>query len=144
MNRAEIGRLGERLAAEHLEKQGVRILAKNYSIHGGEIDLIGFRRGGLLYFEVKTRTGNSWGTPAEAISREKLRCMERTAKEFIRTHAGDGKVPVLYSFGICIPRRIRYQRIDGIEVFLRPDGSLDKINRIEDMGYEIRQHARTE
>lgn len=141
---AEIGRLGERLAEVYLEKRGVRILARNYSVHGGEIDLIGFCRGGLLYIEVKTRTGSSWGTPAEAIYEEKLRRIERAAKSFERAYVSGGKVPVFYAFGLRLPRRIRYRRVDGIEVYLQPDGSLQKINRIEDMGYEIRQHARTE
>ena len=142
MTGAEIGKLGERLAEAFLEKQGVRILAQNYSVHGGEIDLVGFSRGGLLYFEVKTRTGTGWGTPAEAIHREKLRRVERAAREFARAHVSGGRVPVFYPFGLRLLRRVRYQRIDGIEVYLHADGSLQKINRIEDMGYEIRQHAR--
>ena len=142
MKSAEVGRLGEQLAETYLEKRGVRILARNYSVHGGEIDLIGFCRGGLLYIEVKTRTGESWGTAAEAIHREKLRRIERAAKAFARAHVSGGKVPVFYGFGLRLLRRVRYQRIDGIEVYLNGDGSLQKINRIEDMGYEIRQHAR--
>ena len=144
MTGAEIGRLGERLAEGFLRKRGVRILAQNYSVHGGEIDLVGFRRGGLLYIEVKTRSGTGWGTPAEAIHREKLRRIERAAKAFARAHITGGKVPVFYGFGLRLHRRVRYQRIDGIEVYLHGDGSLQKINRIEDMGYEIRQHAQQE
>lgn len=144
MKRAEVGQLGERLAETFLEKQGVRILARNYRVHGGEIDLIGFCRGGLLYIEVKTRTGESWGSPAEAIHQEKLRRIERAAKAFARAHLSGGKVPVFYACGLRLLRRVRYQRIDGVEVYLHTDGSLQKINRIEDMGYEIRQHARRE
>ena len=144
MKSAEVGRLGERLAEDYLEKRGVRILARNYSVHGGEIDLIGFCRGGLLYIEVKTRTGSTWGTPAEAIHQEKLRRIERAAKAFARAHVSGGRVPVFYAFGLRLPRRVKYERIDGVEVYLQPDGSLQKINRIEDMGYEIRQHARVE
>lgn len=144
MNRAEIGRLGERLAEEFLQAQGIHILAKNYSVHGGEIDLVGYRRGGLIFYEVKTRTGTSWGTAAEAIHEEKLRSVERAAKQFFFAHVKNGRVPVLYGAAIWLPRRVRYQRIDGIEVYLHPDGSLKSINKIEDMGYEIRQHARTE
>lgn len=142
MRSGEVGWLGERLAEDYLKKHGVRILARNYSVHGGEIDLIGFCRGGLLYIEVKTRTGESWGSGADAIHREKLRRIERAAKAFAHAHISGGKVPVFYGFGLRLPRRVRYQRIDGIEVYLQKDGSLQKINRIEDMGYEIRQHTR--
>lgn len=141
MNRAQIGKLGESLAETYLQKQGVRILAKNYSVHGGEIDLVGYRRGGLIYYEVKTRTGTSWGTAREAMHEEKIRSVEYAAKQFARQHVSYGKVPVCYPTGIWIPRRVRFQRIDGVEVYLNPDGTLQSINKIEDIGYEIRQHA---
>lgn len=141
MNRAQVGKLGESLAESYLQKQGVRILAKNYSVHGGEIDLVGYRRGGLIYYEVKTRTGTSWGTARDAMHEEKIRSVERAAKQFARQHVSFGKVPVCYPIGLWIPRRVRFQRIDGIEVYLHPDGTLQSINKIEDMGYEIRQHA---
>ncbi len=40
--RHELGRLGERLAASHLERLGFAILARNARTRYGEIDLIGF------------------------------------------------------------------------------------------------------
>lgn len=140
----KVGKLGEDLALQYLEKQGVRILARNYNVYGGEIDLIGFRRGVLLFVEVKTRTGTQWGTGAEAMDGEKIRHVERAAREFSKAHEEYGKIPVLYWPGIWVPRRIRHRRIDGIEVYLLPDGTPKSINRIEDIGYEIRQHPRTE
>ncbi|MBQ9795215.1 MAG: YraN family protein [Clostridia bacterium] len=140
----KVGKLGEDLALQYLEKQGVRILARNYNVYGGEIDLIGFRRGVLLFVEVKTRTGTQWGTGAEAMDGEKIRHVERAAREFSKAHEEYGKIPVLYWPGIWVPRRIRHRRIDGIEVYLYPDGTPKSINRIEDIGYEIRQHPRTE
>ena len=140
----KVGKLGEDLALQYLEKQGVRILVRNYNVYGGEIDLIGFRRGVLLFVEVKTRTGTQWGTGAEAMDGEKIRHVERAAREFSKAHEEYGKIPVLYWPGIWVPRRIRHRRIDGIEVYLHPDGTPKSINRIEDIGYEIRQHPRTE
>lgn len=141
MTRAEVGKRGESLAEAYLQKQGVRILAKNYSVHGGEIDLVGYRRGGLVYYEVKTRTGTSWGTARDAMHEDKIRSVEHAAKQFARQHVSYGKVPVCYPLGIWIPRRVRFQRVDGIEVYLNPDGTTQSINKIEDIGYEIRQHA---
>ena len=144
MRSGEVGRLGERLAAEYLRKRGVRILARNYGVRGGELDLVGFSRGGLLFIEVKTRTGTDWGTPAEAMDREKLRRVERAANAFVRAHVRNGRVPVPGLFGGYRTRRVRYERVDGVEVYLRADGSPSEINRIEDIGYEIRQHARAD
>lgn len=142
MTPAQVGKLGERLAEEFLRGKGVTILSRNYSVHGGEIDLIGFHRGTLIFAEVKTRTGNTWGTGAEAMGEEKLRCVERAAKAFLRAHAPGGKLSVPFWFGTWMPRRIRHMRIDGVEVNLHPDGTPKSINHLEDMGYEIRQHPR--
>ena len=141
MNRAQIGKHGESLAENYLQKLGVHILAKNYSVHGGEIDLVGYRRGGLIYYEVKTRTGTSWGTARDAMHQEKIRSVEHAAKQFARQHVRYKKVPVCHRFGIWLPRRVRFQRVDGVEVYLAPNGALQSINIIEDMGYEIRQHT---
>lgn len=136
-----IGRLGEKLARAYLEKQGVRILECNYKVRGGEIDLIGFRRGGLVFFEVKTRTSDRFGAPVDAITSEKLQHIEYAAKKYCKDHVSSGWLFVPYGV-LFLPRRVRYQRVDGIEVYLHADGSYKQINRIEDMGYEIRQHAR--
>ncbi len=144
MKSGDVGRLGEQLAAEYLKKHGVRILARNYSVRGGELDLVGFSRGGLLFFEVKTRTGTDWGAPAEAIDLKKLWCVERAAKEFVRVHMRGDRVPVPGLFGGYRMRRVRYERVDGVEVYLQADGSPSEINRIEDIGYAIRQHTRTD
>ena len=144
MKPSQVGKLGERLAEDFLREKGVTVLARNYSVHGGEIDLVGFRRGVLLFVEVKTRTGNTWGTGAEAMGEEKLRRVERAAKEFLRVHVPEGKISVPFWLGIWMPRRIRHMRVDGVEVNLHPDGTPKSINHIEDMGYEIRQHPRTE
>lgn len=144
MKPSQVGKLGERLAEDFLRRKGMAVLARNYSVHGGEIDLVCFRGGTLIFAEVKTRTGTSWGTGAEAMGEEKLRCVERAAKAFVRAHAPYGRISVPFWFGTWMPRRIRHMRVDGVEVNLHPDGTLKNINYIEDMGYEIRQHPRTD
>ena len=49
------GRLGERLAAAHLERLGFTTLASNVRTRAGEIDLIAFDGMTLVFAEVKTR-----------------------------------------------------------------------------------------
>ncbi len=52
--RHELGRLGERLACEHFERLGFRVLERNVRSRGGEIDLIAFDGTTLVFVEVKT------------------------------------------------------------------------------------------
>jgi putative endonuclease len=55
--RRALGRLGEELAAAHLTRLGLSILARNLRTRAGEIDLIVLdrRQSALVFVEVKTR-----------------------------------------------------------------------------------------
>jgi putative endonuclease len=53
--RRRLGRLGEELAAAHLERLGFTVLARNVRTRHGEIDLIVFDGHRLVFAEVKTR-----------------------------------------------------------------------------------------
>jgi putative endonuclease len=52
--RRALGRLGEKLAIKHLEARGFHLLTRNYRTHRGEIDLIAFDGGTLIFVQVKT------------------------------------------------------------------------------------------
>lgn len=72
MTRARLatGEEGERLAAERLEADGYRILARRWKGAGREIDLVAERDGVVAFVEVKARRGG-WGRPAMAVDRRK-------------------------------------------------------------------------
>ena len=63
LTRAEIGALGERLAADHLIGLGLRILARNWRCRYGELDVIAAdpTTDTVVFVEVKTRTGDGFG-----------------------------------------------------------------------------------
>ncbi len=74
------GKLGEDFAATFLLKKGWRIVERNWRAGRGEIDIIAWDPENLLVFvEVKTRAGESFGGPEGAIDRRKQRLMMRTA-----------------------------------------------------------------
>ncbi len=53
--RQDIGRRGEQLAAEHLERRGFEIVERNYRTRWGELDIVAFDGHTLAFCEVKTR-----------------------------------------------------------------------------------------
>src|SRR5262249_40137265 len=67
----DLGRTGERVAAEYLERAGLRVLDRNWRSATGEIDIVAAERQVLVICEVKTRPGTGFGTPLEAITRHK-------------------------------------------------------------------------
>lgn len=81
-----LGRQGEQLAVEYLQHAGFRILDRNYRCAEGEIDIVAADRRVLVACEVKTRSGLRYGTPVEAVNRQKLRRLRRLAVHWVIAH----------------------------------------------------------
>jgi putative endonuclease len=78
-----LGRDGEQVAAEYLQRSGLRILARNWRCSEGEIDIVAAERRVLVVCEVKTRSSTRYGTPVEAITRAKRRRLRRLAVRWL-------------------------------------------------------------
>jgi putative endonuclease len=78
-SRQLLGQKGEEIAAKYLQKQGYKIVSRNYRTKLGEIDIIAKDGSVLVFIEVKTRTGNSYGSPAAAVTLKKQRQICKTA-----------------------------------------------------------------
>ena len=81
--RAALGALGERLASEHLERQGYRILERNFRCRMGEIDLIARRGSELVFAEVTLRKDASHGEAREFVTAAKQRKLLLTAEYYL-------------------------------------------------------------
>lgn len=79
-------RHGEDIAYRHLCDLGYRIVARNYRSRTtkGETDLIGWDGDYLAFIEVKTRAGENFGRPEDAVDSAKRRHLIRAAKDYIR------------------------------------------------------------
>ena len=77
------GDRGERAAARHLRRRGLRILGRNYRTALGEIDLIARDGDTLAFVEVKTRRR---GEPAEAVTPEKQRRITLASLHFLKRY----------------------------------------------------------
>lgn len=80
-SRRQLGDFGERVAAHHLEAAGLRIIARNVRVPGGEIDLLAEEAEDLVFVEVRTRKAAD-GSAAESLNAAKLRRMWRTAMTY--------------------------------------------------------------
>ncbi len=80
----QIGNNAEELACEYLKKQGYKILARNFFIRGGEIDIIAKDCDVLAFVEVKARYSKAYGYAREAVTPWKLRALQKTALFYIQ------------------------------------------------------------
>lgn len=85
----EVGKIGEGLARQYLEKEGYVILEQNYKTKYAEIDLIAqkkdnlFSQNKLVFIEVRTKVGENWGTPEDTINKQKLWKVLQNAKSYM-------------------------------------------------------------
>jgi putative endonuclease len=127
-----IGDVGEDIAEKYLKKHGYRIITRNFSVRGGEIDIIAYRFGVLAYVEVKTRTNEAFGRPIDAVDEEKIAHINRAKARFSELYVRGKKLAVFYPFGLEIRRKIFKERIDVIEIYLSKSHEVQKINHIKD------------
>ena len=81
-----LGQQGEQLAAKFLTDAGLSVLGRNWRCTLGEIDIVALDARTLVVCEVKTRSGVRFGTPLEAITRQKAYRLRKLAVAWVRAH----------------------------------------------------------
>jgi len=107
-----LGQQGEALAVRYLKHRGLKILARNYRCPVGEIDIIAFDKDSASHFgedcvvfaEVKTRTSDTYTSPAAAVDEDKQRRIKRTAAYYLTRHRA-GNMRVRYDIISVVLRR---------------------------------------
>src|SRR5262245_35879970 len=66
--RRGLGSLGEDAVARWYEQRGYSVAARNWRVREGELDLVLQRGRTVVFCEVKTRRGDAFGTPFEAVT----------------------------------------------------------------------------
>jgi putative endonuclease len=85
-----LGAEGEQRAAEHLARQGYRIVDRNVRAGGVELDLVARRGSMLVFVEVKTRRTHRFGAPELAVDAHKRARLVRGAAAWLHEHGSRG------------------------------------------------------
>lgn len=96
MNTRKTGEQWEEAAADYLRTQGMRIVERNFRGRQGEIDLIGYHQGYLVFVEVKYRSTTAKGSAAAAVDGHKQRQICKTADYYRYIHNMGDDVGVRY------------------------------------------------
>jgi putative endonuclease len=89
---ASTGSSGEKAAAEYLRSKGFAILETNYRAEGCELDIIAREGDTIVFVEVKTRAGTSYGFPEEAVGAVKQENIGRAAEAYLLTHRLENEI----------------------------------------------------
>ncbi len=113
--RQHLGNFGERVAKAHLEAKGYRILATNFRVREGEVDIVAQQGDVVVFVEVKTRRGEAMGSAVEAIGARKAQRLLRVAEAFDQQH----------------PELPPDRRIDLVAIDLDGEGRVVSLQHIE-------------
>ena len=125
--RRGLGQAGENYAAGFLAERGYALVARNWRIRTGELDIVARDGAWLVFVEVRARlrrTGAAeptLGLPEDSVTPRKQAQLAALADAYLFEHPWDG------------PRRI-----DVIALELRPDGSVARLNHLKDAVGDVR------
>ncbi|MDQ1913273.1 YraN family protein [Paenibacillus sp. GD4] len=115
LNRKQLGAVGEQHAEAYLISKHFIILARNWRVRSGEIDIVAKVDGVIVFIEVRTRSRTlRFGTPQESIDAKKQRQVLETAQVYLHQHR-------LYN---------EQTRFDVISVITDPYGNLKELDHI--------------
>lgn len=85
----ELGRKGEKVAADFLQSKGYRIVERNWCFAGYEIDIVSEFEEFIVFVEVKTRMSTEWGSPQDAVNMRRMQRMIRAASHYLKKNRID-------------------------------------------------------
>lgn len=115
-NKQYVGTKGEDIACEYLQKNGFQILERNYKTKYVEMDIVASKGDELVFVEVRTRTGERFGSPEETIKKDKTKRLQRGAIGYAQRKNYKGQY-----------------RIDLVCIVLDNKGGVEKVTHYEDI-----------
>lgn len=103
-----LGKEREAQAAAYLQERGMRIEETNFYSRWGEIDLIGYHGGCLVFVEVKYRSNEKTGTPESAVTLRKMRKICRCADYYRYLHHYGNDRPFRYDVVAITGENVRW------------------------------------
>lgn len=91
MTKRAVGDVGEEIAADYLQKQGLKIIDRNVMRHGVEADIVARDGRCWVIAEVKTKYGHDYGLPQEMVGPRKRGQLRRFARSLLAEH---GDIPI--------------------------------------------------
>ena len=111
-----VGKIGENLARQYLEKNGYEIIEQNYKTKYGEIDLVCQKGRELIVTEVRTKIGENFGTPEESLTKKKVRKVWLNALAYVSKNSWKGNY-----------------RVDAVCIVLKFGGGVERIEHYENI-----------
>lgn len=104
LRRRDLGTAGEDAVAAKYAACGYDVIDRNWRCRDGELDLVVARGQTIVFCEVKTRTSERFGPPAEAVTVRKQRRLRTLALRWLGAHPGGWRA-LRFDVGSVMPAR---------------------------------------
>ncbi len=114
--RRALGAAGEAAVARWYETAGYTVVDRNWRCRQGELDLVVARGVELVFCEVKTRRGDAFGAPVEAVTRAKQQRIRTLALTWLAAHPGRAARELRFDVASVLatgPGRPRVEVLEG-------------------------------
>ncbi len=118
MNKRKIGNTAEEIVSNYLKTQGYEVIEKNFTIRGGEIDIIALEANSLVFIEVKYRTSDRFGEGIEQLTWGKCRRIKRASLHFLQKNRPQNIKNIRYDF-ISLTKKdskLKLQHFKNVEI----------------------------
>jgi putative endonuclease len=116
--RAEIGAAGEAYVAGRLAREGYAIIARNWRVPGGELDIVALNQEVLVFVEVRVRTGQRVQAAEDTVDDTKLERVFTAAEAFVEAH------PAYHD---------HFWRVDFVAITLGADGVVRRYTHMQNL-----------
>jgi putative endonuclease len=102
-----LGKFGEKIASEYLQKKGFKIISTNFKKKHGDIDIVAYDHETLVFIEVKTRSNDEYGQPEDTINTYKIKRLIQSANYYCLTNNIRNKSLRIDIISIKVPENIK-------------------------------------
>ena len=80
----ELGKWGEDLAADYLQRKGYTIIERDWKSGRRDLDIVALDGSVIVFVEVKTRRNSLYGQPEEAVDYHKLQSLQQAINHYVK------------------------------------------------------------
>lgn len=115
IKRKLLGRKGEEAAVRYLEKNGYRVLHRNYLCRMGEIDMVALDKDVLVFVEVRSKSGDAYGLAQESVTGRKQFKLRQLAWHYLKAEGKTGRDCRFDVIAVLFDEEGRVKRLEHIE-----------------------------
>lgn len=106
----ELGTTGENMGVSFLKKEGFTILERNWRFGKAEIDIIASKEELMVFVEVKMRSSNHYGSPWQAVVKNKQTRIIKAADHYLKKTQwqGEARFDIISIVGSGVGAQLTY------------------------------------